>query len=180
MDGWATLVLDEFDVDRLVDQLVGGLAKKDDGQPWSLRELDEAQGGDWVGGLLDALDRMPGLVEEKVWQFRTGETSIDILAMEMIPNVKDVLRLLSNTASRYMGTEHWQGILEQIKGMDASQRFFKEYLDTILGQLDQAQSPFEESVQIVANAVEGIFRNCGLSFQTVPEGVYISVDAPSR
>ena len=40
--------------------------------------------------------------------------------------------------------------------------------------------PFEESVQIVAHAVEGIFHNCGLSFQTVPEGIYISVDAPSR
>jgi len=48
LDGWGCLLLDEFDVDRMVDAIVGGLATKEDGQPWSLRELDEAQGG-WTG-----------------------------------------------------------------------------------------------------------------------------------
>ena len=180
LDGWATLLLDEFDVDRLVDDLVGRLAKKHDGQPWSLRELDEAQGVDWVQGLLNGLHQMPRSIEEKVWQFRIRQLGIDDLAIAVIPHIKDLLRLLSHSASRYMGTELWPNIVEQIKETDASQRFFKEHLDTILGQLDDAQLPFEESAQIVANAVEGLFHNCGLSFQTVPEGVYISVDAPSR
>ncbi len=174
------MLLDEFDVDRLVDDLVGGLAKKDDGQPWSLRELDEAQGVDWVQGLLNGLHQMPRSIEEKVWQFRIRQMGVDDLTTAVIPHIRDLIRLLSHTASRYMGTELWPNIVEQIKETDASQRFFKEHLDTILGQLDDAQLPFEESVQIVAHAVEGIFHNCGLSFQTVPEGVYISVDTPSR
>ena len=71
-------------------------------------------------------------------------------------------------------------IVEQIKGTEASKRFFKEHLDTIFGQLEDIKSSFEESVQIVAQAVEEIFYNCGLSFKTVPEGVCISVNAPSR
>ena len=126
LDGWATLLLDEFDVDRLVDGLVGVLAKKDDGLPWSLRELDEARGVDWVKGLLDGLYQMPSSIEEKVWQFRTKRAGIDYLAMEVIPDVKDILRLLSHTASRYAGTESWPNIVEQIKKTDAYRRFFKE------------------------------------------------------
>ena len=179
LDGWATSLLDEFNVDRFVNVLVGVLAKKDDGQSWSLRELDEAQGLDWVTGLLDGLYQMPSSIEEKVWQFQTRQREIDYLTMTVIPDVKDILKLLSHTASRYAGTEPWPNIIEQIKKTDAYRRFFKENLDIILGQLSDARRPFEESVPIVANAVEGIFHNCGLSFQTVPEGVYIAVDAPS-
>lgn len=180
LDSWACLLLDEFDVDRLVDALVGTFAKKDDGQPWSLRELDEAQGIDWVQGLLDGLNRLPLFVEEEVRKYRLRQVGIDHLATMVIPVIEDLLRLLSHTASRCMGTELWPNIVEQINETDACQRFFREHIDTILVQLKDSQLPLEESVQIVAQAVEGIFRNCGLSFETVPEGVYISVDTPSR
>ncbi len=180
LDGWACLLLDEFDVDRLVDVLVAVLAKKDDGQSWSLRELDEAQGIDWVQVLLKNLNGLPQFVEEEVCRYRTRQIEIDELATVVVPNVTDILRLLSHTASRYMETEPWPDIVEQIKETDASQRFFKEHIDTIFSQFNGDQLPLKESVQIVTHAVEGIFRNCGLSFETVPEGVYISVDAPSR
>ena len=179
LDGWACLLLDEFDVDRLVDVIVGGVASKEDGQPWSLRELDEAQGLDWVQGLLDTLNRLPRFVDEEVWKYRTRQMGIDDLAMSVIPYIKDLLRLLSHTAARYLGTDLWPGIAERVKETDASQRFLKEHLDTILAHFDDAQSPLEESLQTVGQAVEGIFHNCGLGFRTVPEGVYISVSEPS-
>ena len=179
LDGWACLLLDEFDVDRLVDVMVSGLATKDGGQPWSLRELDEAQGLDWVHGLLDSLDRLPRFVDEEVCKFRTRQMGIDDLAMSVIPYIKDLLRLLSHTTARYMGTNLWPDIVERIKETDASQRFLKEHLDTILAHFDAAQSPLEESLQTVGQAVEEIFHNCGLGFRTVPEGVYISVREPS-
>ena len=179
LDGWASLLLDEFDVDRLVDVIVSGLATKDDGQPWSLRELDEAQGMDWVHGLLDSLGRLPKFIDEEVWKFLTWEMGIDDLCMSVIPYVRDIFRLLSHTAARYMGTDPWPDIIERIKETNASQRFLKEHLDTILAQLDDAQSPLEDYIRIVGQAVEGIFHNCGLGFRTVPEGVYISVREPS-
>ena len=66
LDGWAISLLDEFDVDRLVDALVGGLATKDDGQPCSLQELDAAQGIDWVQGAAGCgLNQIPCFVEEE-------------------------------------------------------------------------------------------------------------------
>ena len=179
LDGWACLVLDEFDVDRLVDTLVGGLAKKDDGNPWSLRELDEAEGLDWVHGLLDSLDRLPRFVDEEVRKYRTRQMGLDELAVSVIPYIKDLLRLLSNTASRYMGTDLWPGIVERIKETEASQRFLREHLDIILDRFHDTQLPLEETLQIVAHAVEGILRNCGLRFQTVPDSVYIYVSEPS-
>ncbi len=178
-DGWACLLLDEFDVDRLVDAMVSGLATKEDGQPWSLREIDEAQGLDWVHGLLDTLDRLPRFVEEEFAKLRTGQAEWDDFAAAVIPYVKDLLRLLSHTAARYMGIALWPGIVEQVKEADASQRFLKEYLDIILARFGDAQPPLEESIQVVGQAVEGIFRNCGLGFRTVPKGVYISVSEPS-
>ena len=180
LDGWACLLLDEFDVDRLVDVILGGVASKEDGQSRSLRELDEAQGLDWVDGLLDTLNRLPRFVDEEVCKFRTRQIGIDDLALSVLPYVKDLLRLLSHTAARYMGTDIWPDIVERIRETDASQRFLKEPLDTILAHFDDVLSPREESIQAVGQAVEGIFRNCGLEFRTVPEGVYISVSEPTR
>jgi len=104
---------------------------------------------------------------------------IDDLAMSVIPFVRDLLRLLSHTAARYMGDDLWPDIVERVKETVASQRFLKEHLDIILARLDDAQSPLEESVRVVGQAVEGIYHNCGLGFRTVPEGVYISVSEPS-
>ncbi len=179
LDSWACLLLDEFDVDRVVDAMVGRFATKEDGQPWSLRELDEAQGLEWVHGLLDSLNRLPPLVDEEVCRFRTWQIGIDELAISVIPYIKDLLRLLSHTSARYMGTDLWPDIVERIKRTDASQRFMKEHLDTILAHLDDVQSPLEESIKAVGQAVEGIFHNCGLEFRTVPESVYISVNEPS-
>ena len=179
LDGWACLLLDEFDVDRLVDVMVGALASKEDGQPCSLRELDEAQGLDWVNGLVDGLNRLPQFVDEEVWKFRTRQIGINDLDTAVVPYVKDLLRLLSHTAARYMGTDLWPDIVERIRETEAVQRFMKEHLDTILAHLDDAEPPLEDSVKAVGQAVEGIFHNCGLRFQTVPEGVYISVSAPS-
>ena len=180
LDGWARLLRDEFDVDRLVDVIVGGVASKEDGQSWSLRELDAAQGLDWVDGLLDTLNRLPGFVDEEVCKFRTRQIGIDDIAISVVPYVKDLLTLLSHTAARYMGTDIWPGCVERIRETDASQRFLKEHLDIILTHFDDVLSPLEESIQAVGQAVEGIFRNCGLGFRTVPEGVYISVSEPTH
>ena len=180
LERWATLILDEFIVDRLVDGILWRTASKDDGQPWSLRELEESQGLDWIDGLLDRLDQMPQFIEEKVRQFRTRQIEIGDLAATVIPAVKDLLALLSHTASKYLETERWPEVVERVKNTEACQRFFKEHLDIILGQFDDSQVPFEDSVQVVAQAVEGIFSYCGISFRTIPQGVYIAVDAPSR
>ena len=79
-----------------------------------------------------------------------------------------------------MGTKRWSEILEQIRSSEASQRFLTDHLTRILGQFDVDRLPFEASVQHVADAIEGIFRSCGLTFRTVPEGLYIKVDTPSR
>ena len=179
LDGWASMLLDEFDVDRLVDALLRGLATTSEGRPWSLQELEEAQGADWIQGLRAGLHQMPDFVDEKVWEFRTGRIGIDDLATVVVPNIRDVLVLLSHTASMYMGTERWPGIVKDIKETGASQRLLKEHLDTILCQFSDTELPLEKSIQIVSHAIEGILDNCGLGFETVPEGVYISVDAPS-
>ena len=115
LDGWASMLLDEFDVDRLVDALLRGLATTSEGRPWSLQELEEAQGADWIQGLRAGLHQMPDFVDEKVWEFRTGRIGIDDLATVVVPNIRDVLVLLSHTASMYMGTERWPGIVKDIK-----------------------------------------------------------------
>lgn len=180
LDRWAWRLLDEFDVDRTVDAVVRGMAKKDNGDPWSLRELEEAQGVDWAQGLLDGLNRMPQVIDAKVWQFRTWRGEIGDLAAQVIPFVNDLLTLVSHTAAIYLGTEQWLEILKRVKQTEASRRFLKEHLDTILGQFDDTQVPFASSVEIVAKAIEEIFRNCGLGFRTVREGVYIGVEAPAQ
>ena len=179
LDRWASVLLDEFDVDRMVDSLLQGLTETGEGRTWSLQELEEAQGVDWAEGLRSALLQLPDLVEEKVWDYQIGRMKIEDLATEVIPEVKDVLILLSHTAAMYLGTTRWPDIMRDIRETEASRRFLKEHLDTILGQFSGAELPLEETIQVLSLAIEGIFRNCGLTFRTVPEGLYIAVRPPS-
>ena len=180
LDRWATLLIDEFDVDRLVDRIVHGIATKADGQPWSLRELEEVQGVDWVQGLLDRLSHLPEFVDGNVWQYQSRRMKIEDLYALVVTFVKDILTLVSHTAAIYIGTERWPETLRSIKNTVASQRFFGEHLDTFLGQLDSIGTSYEESLRIVEQAIEEIFRNCGLSFETTPQGLYVAVTSPSK
>ena len=180
LDRWATLLVDEFDVDRLVDGIVRGIATKADGQPWSLRELEEAQGVDWGQGLLDRLSYLPGFVDENVWRYQTWRMKIEDLYALVVTFVKDILTLLSHTAAIYIGTERWPEILRSVKNTEASQRFFGEHLDALLGQLGSIGTSYEKSLRIVEQAIEGIIQNCGLSFETTPQGLYVAVTSPSK
>lgn len=180
LDCWANLLLDEFDVDRNVNTLIRALTTKEDGHSWSLRELKEALGEDWVQGLMDSLDRAPQVVNEEVGQYLAGGTDIQHIADGLLPYVNDMMTILAHTASLYMGTDSWPRVLERIKETETSKRFFKEHLDTILGHLEDTRMESEESIQAVASALEEIFRNCGVGFKTLQGGLYITVQSPSR
>lgn len=179
LSDWAKTIVDEFDVDRLVNSLLGALATTTQGNPLSLRYLEEAEGVDWVRTLLDGLSALPKSVDDMVWKYQIRQIGIEELASAVIPKVREVLTILSHTTSIYMDTEHWPDIANEIAETEASKRFFKEYLDAILGQLDIHDSSLEDRIAVVSQAVEGIFSNCGLRFETVPEGVYIAVSAPA-
>jgi hypothetical protein len=180
LDRWASVILDEFDVDQTVDAVICEIAKKEDGQHWSLRELEEAQGIDWNKSLFDALERMPQFIEERVWRFRIWRVSINELAGEILPFVNDLLVLVSHTAALYSGTEQWFKIFKRIKETEAGRRFLRDHLDSIVRQFDDKQTPFAVALERVSEAVEQIFGNCGLGFHTVDNGVYISVVEPQR
>lgn len=129
---------------------------------------------------MDSLDRAPQVVDEEVGRYLAGGTDIQHLADELLPYVNDMITLLAHTASLYMGTDSWPRVLESIKETETSKRFLKEHLDTILGHLEDTRMASEESIQVVASALEEIFRNCGLVFETLQEGLYITVQLPSR
>ena len=177
---WATLFVDEFDVDRLVDGVVRGVLGKGDGQFWSLRELEEAQGVDWVHGVLDTLDEMPQFIDENILQFQTWRIDIENLYISVAPYVRDLLIMISHTTSMYKDTDRWPEILDCVKNTAAYKRFFKEHLDILLGQLEYSVAPYVDVLRIVAGSIEGIFRNCGICFETTSEGLYVAVNSPSR
>ncbi len=180
MDRYARSLIDEFDVDRLVDDVVSVLVTKNDGTRLYLRELDEVQGIQWVDGLMNGLNQLPTVIDEIVHRFRIREIDIDELAVRLLPRVKDLLILLVHTFSIHINSDQCPCIAERMKNTEASQRFFKEHLDTILGQLSNSVTPVEDSVKILAKSIEEIFGYCGLSFRTVPQGLYIEVKEPTR
>ena len=180
LDQWACVILDEFDVDRTVDAVIRKIATKEDGQHWSLWELEEAHGVDWSQSLFDALDRMPQFIDERVWQFHTWWMNINELAGEVIPFVNDLLVLVSHTAALYIETERWPKLMRRIKETEAGRRFLRDHLDSIVEEFDDKQTPFTMALERVYKAVERIFGNCGLGFKTVDNGVYISVTEPLR
>ena len=179
LSGWANKILDEFDVDREVSGIVR-LFTKADGQPWSLPELEEATGVDWIQSLLNSLDRIPKLIDGKVGQYRTRRIEIDDLERDVIPQIQDLLILLCHAAAIYEGTSNWSEALRRVRETESGQRFFKEHLDIILDQLESTDVTLASSVETISGAIDGILRNCGLSLATVEQGLYIGVDAPSR
>ena len=98
------MLLDEFAADRSVDSIVSAIAKKEDGQPWSLRELEELKGLDWVNSLLNSLAKMPSFIDEEVHAYRVEHGDIDRFTIYVVPYVIDVLTLVSHVAAIYMKT----------------------------------------------------------------------------
>ena len=180
LEGMAKSLIDEYDVDCLVNEFVKKIATKDNGQPWSLREIEEAKGLNWVETLITALEEMPPRIEDIVMRYRTRRISIDCLEKRGVSVVQDFLILLSHTAAMYMDSENWPAIFERLGSTEASRRFLKDHVRTILDELTHPTLPFETSLQNVAHAIEDVFRHCGITFKTVPEGMYIAVDLPDQ
>ena len=180
LNGCAETVLDEYDVDREVDAFIGSVCKKPDGSDWSLWELEEAYLMDWVGGLVNGLDRMPSVIDAKIYAYQTGLIAIDDLAEYVIPYVKDLLTLMSHTIAIYDRSDQWPAILDLIRSTEGGRRFLRQNLDIIINQLSNLECSVSDAKTAIAAAVEDIFAHCGLGFQTVDERVYISVQAPAK
>ena len=180
LNGCAKTVLDEYDVDRQVDVFLRSVCKKSDGSDWTLRELEEAYQMDWVGGLVNGLDRMPSVIDTKIYAYQTGHIAIDDLAEYVIPYVKDLLTLMSHTIAIYDRSDQWPAILDLIRSTEGGRRFLRQNLDIIINQLSNRECSVSDAKTAIATAVENIFVHCGLGFQTVDEGVYISVQAPAK
>ena len=180
LDGCAETILDEYDVDREVDAFIGSVCKNPDGSDCSLWELEEAYLMDWVGGLVNGLNRMPSVIDDDVRAYQVGRTTIDALAEKMIPYVKDLLTLLSHTVAIYHKSDRWPEILDLIRSTEGSRRFLRQNLDIIINQLGDLECSVFDAKTVIVAAVEDIFHHCGLGFQTVDEGVYISVQTPAK
>ena len=180
LDCWAETILDEYDVDCQVDVLVGSVCKKYDGEGWSLWELEEAYLMDWVGGLVKGLNRMPSFIDAKVRAYRTGGTTIDDLIDQVIPYVIDLLTLMSHTLAIYRRSPRLPDILDLIRSTEGGRRFLRQNLEAMVNNLSNPRDSISEAKADIATAVEDVFAHCGLGFQTVDEGVYISVRDPSK
>ena len=77
LDSCAETILDEYDVDCEVDAFMGSVYKKPDGSDWSLRELEEAYRMDWVGGLVNGLNRMPSVIEDEIRAYQADRITIN-------------------------------------------------------------------------------------------------------
>ena len=180
LNGCAETILDEYDVDRHVDVVLRSVCKKSDGGDLRLRELEEAYQLDWVGGLVRGLNRMPSVIDGKIRAYQTGHIVIDDLAEQLVPYVKDLLTLMSHTIAIYDRSDQWPAILDLIRNTEGGRRFLRQNLDIIINQLSNRECSVSDAKTAIATAVEDIFVHCGLGFQTVDEGVYISVQAPAK
>ncbi len=181
LDALSKVIVDEYRVDRLVDLVVKGIATDDTGNPLSLRQIEEdVKKMDWAGSLATALENMPQRLDAVVYRFKTRQIGIDELLTKATSNVQDVLVLFSHTCALYLGTDSWPVVVESLKGTEASRRFLSGHLETIAEGLSNNELTAEETLQVVAHAVESVFRRCGLTFEDTPEGLYTAVAWPSQ
>ena len=175
----AKSLIEEYDVDRLVDEIIRIVCKKEDGKPWTLREMEEAKGVDWVGGLMSGLYEFPQTIDDAVIGYKNGRISLDELFVKVVSNAKDLLILLTHTAAILVDTASWPDIIGRISRTEAYRRFLGEHIEAILDALGNSTIRFETTLQSAADAIEEILECCGLKFRNVAEGVYISVGWPN-
>lgn len=168
LDGLSTSLIDEYQVDLYVDAIVRKFCTKDNGEPWSLRELEEVRGLDWIGALKTALEEMPRRIDDIVGRYRVGKADHDELSYRVHSIVRDLLILFSHTCAMYFETDSWPYIIEEFETTEASQRFLADNVKRILDALVNSELPFEAAVQTVGHSIEDIFRCCGLILENTP------------
>ena len=181
LESMSKTIIDEYRVDRLVDWVVKNIRNNYTGNPLSLREFEEdLKDIDWVGGLESALEKMPQRIDDVVYRYRTRQIELDELLARVHSNVKDILVLFSHTCALYMGTDSWVDIIESLNETEASRRFLGGHIEVIAEALMTNELANEDALQVVAHAIECIFRSCGLTFEDTSEGLYTAVDWPTQ
>jgi len=178
---WATILLDEFRADWLVDVILNETATNDSGQPWSLRALHEAQGVDWQQTLIRFVDEMPGFLDRSVWDFKLQQISTDTLLQQVGRFIQDLLVVCVHTRSIYAESDQWEGIWQRVKETEGYRRFLNEPLTSILNQLGNTRlidtdTGITKSVGFIALQIEALYQSWGMHFDDVPEGIYVHVD----
>lgn len=181
----ATSLIDEFDVDCWVDDLLmadGFLARFgfDDCPGMTLRTVYETVEVDWPAHAVACFSDMPAAIEEKVNAYLEGKVSIEVLLDDVYGIVKDVLTVLSHAAAVYRKDEHWPDAEHTISATSGSRRFLKQHLHTILAGLRDNDENLQARIEAVTPAIDGILMNCGLTLETQDEGIYVGVKPPAR
>lgn len=173
--------IDEFRVDRLVDLLLKSYFTDDTGNPYSLHRIEEeVKAMDWAGSLMSALQKLPQRIDGVVCSYKTRKIGLEELLDKAPSLVQDVLVLFSHTCALYLGTDSWSCIDERLKETEAARRFLGGHFEAIAEALLSDDLTIEESLGIVALAIENIFRSCGLTFEDTPEGLYTAVNWPAQ
>lgn len=181
LESMARAIIDEYRVDRFVDWVVKTFCTNDTGNPLSLREIEEdIKEMDWAGSLRSALERMPQRIDDVVCRYKTRQIELHELLARVPSNVKDILVLFSHTCALYLGTDSWSDTIESFTRTEASRRFFGGHMEVIAEALMNNELTIEDTLQVVAQAIENIFRSCGLTFEDTSEGLYAAVNWPTR
>lgn len=174
-------IIDEYRVDRLVDRILRRIATDDTGNPYSLLKIEEeVKAMDWAGSLMSALENLPQRIDGVVCSYKTRKIGLEELLDKAPSLVQDVLVLFSHTCALYLGTDSWSCIDERLKETEAARRFLGGHLEAIAEALLSDDLTIEETLEIVALAIENIFRSCGLTFEDTPEGLYTAVNWPAQ
>ncbi len=181
----ATSLIDEFDVDCWVDDLLvaeGFLARFgfDHCSDMTLHNIYESVEVDWPAHAVECLSNMPVAVEGKVSAYMEGESSIEELLDSVYGIVKDVLTVLSHTAAIYREDVNWPAVEQPISETSGSRRFLKEHLHTLLAGLRDTDQKLESRIEAITPAIDAILVNCGLTLETQGEGIYVGVKTPAR
>lgn len=177
-DKLAILLMEEYDVDRFLDMLVGMYCKKDNGEPFSLRELEHVKEVKWIEALVLGLENMPQKIDSAVLKYEEKGISLQSLDRMVVSYVVDLLVLLSHISAMYMKCDTWPDIISRLTKTEAARRFFGNYIETIPDALRNPEYAFDTSVRILAQASEEIIRRCGLTFENAPKGMRIRVSRP--
>ena len=173
------LTRDEYIADSYLDVLCKKILTGDNEKPLGLHELNLARGINYLDIFMQLLDDMPVIVSGNITSFKNHEKTINETWNILSSYVEELLTVFAHLAGSREKETDWHDVTGRIYASESYQKYlsghlkviYTEWINYFLNNYDE-----EKSLYIIREEIQGIFRNCGLNFKNVADGIHITVN----
>ena len=124
------------------------------------------------------INDMPEFLSSNISDFKNHRKSIEEMWRNICAYVEEIITIFAHLAGSRDGENDWDSITRMISNSEPYEKYlsghlkkiYTEWINYFLNDYNE-----KESLRLIQNEIQEIFHNCGLNFQNVKDGIYITV-----